>query len=157
MDLRLAVFDRIAGDDVLRRLLVNYADRLDDPAGAGPASDTCYLTLQWSGDGRVDAPLDAQSLTVRAHMPRSRAEEHGYLDAVLRRLDAALDGSDPDGQVQISQRRSPSEAVGTGADTIFKSRTYDVALLPAGSGLPLPADPGTVRRTPPNGAAPGHR
>jgi hypothetical protein len=32
MDLRFALFERIAQDSVLRRLLVNYADRLEDRA-----------------------------------------------------------------------------------------------------------------------------
>ena len=32
MDLRFALFERIARDSVLSRLLVNYADRLDDSA-----------------------------------------------------------------------------------------------------------------------------
>ena len=154
MDLRLAVFERIVRDDLLRRLLVNYADRLDDPVGTGgPASDSCYLTLQWAAADRADA----QFVTVRAHLPRSRAEEHWYLDVVLRRLDAALDPDRTAGPVQIVCRGTSAEVVESGADTIFKTRAYDVALLPAPSALPFPVDPGTIGSAPPDGAAPGHR
>ena len=54
MDLRFALFERIARDSVLRRLLVNYADRLDDRGVLpGPAGDTCYLTMQWTTDNRT--------------------------------------------------------------------------------------------------------
>ena len=158
MDLRLAVFERIVRDDLLRRLLVNYADRLDDPVGTGgPASDTCYLTVQWAAADRADASPDAQFVIVRAHLPRSRAEEHWYLDVVLRRLDAALDSDGTAGPVQIVRRGTSAEVVESGADTIFKTRAYDVALLPAPSALPFPVDPRTVGSVPPDGAAPGHR
>ncbi|MDF3051060.1 MAG: hypothetical protein K0R87_2698 [Pseudonocardia sp.] len=158
MDLRLAVFERLAGDDVLRRLLVNYADRLDDRVGTnGPASDTCYLTVEWSAGDRADAPPDAESVLVRAHMPRSRAEEHWYLDVVLRRLDAALDLDGTNGPVQIMRRRTSTEVIESGADTIFKARSYDVALLPERSALPFPVDPGTIGSAPPDGATPGRR
>jgi hypothetical protein len=158
MDLRLAVFERIAGDDLLRRLLVNYADRLDDLVGTGgPASDTCYLTLQWSPVDSHDAPHDAESMTVRAHMPRSRADEYWYLDIVLRRLDAALEVGDADGAVKVLPGRTSSEVIETGADTIFKTRTYDVAPLPNSRELPFPREPGTMDSAPPKGAAPGHR
>jgi hypothetical protein len=41
MDLRFALFERIARDSMLRRLLVNYADRLDDRGVLpGRAGDT---------------------------------------------------------------------------------------------------------------------
>jgi hypothetical protein len=158
MDLRLAVFERIAADDVLRRLLVNYADRLDDLVGTGgPAINTCYLTLQWSPADSPEVPHDAESMTVRAHMPRSRADEHWYLDAVLGRLDAALEVGDADGAVSVLPGRSSSEVVESGADTIFKSRTYDVAPLPTPRELPFRRDPGTMDSAPPKGTAPGHR
>ena len=157
MDLRLAVFDRIAGDDVLRRLLVNYADRLDDRVGTGgPASDTCYLTLQWSAGDRANAGTDVESVVIRAHMPRSRADEHCYLDVILRRLGAALDPDGVPGPVKILRRRTSTAVVEAGADTIFKTRAYDVALVPTPTGLPIPVDPRT-RFTPPDDAAPGHR
>jgi len=158
MDLRLAVFERIAGDAVLRRLLLNYADRLDDRNGTGVlASDTCYVTLEWSSGDRAGALLDAESVTVRAHMPRSRAEEHRYLDIVLHRLDAALQVGDADGALKVLRRRTPPEAVETGADTIFKTRTYDVAPLETQRGLPFPGDPRSIGPVPPNSAAPGYR
>ena len=157
MDLRLAVFDRIARDDVLRRLLVNYADRLDDLGfEGGPASDTCYLTLEWTAHDRTGASLDAESLTARAHLPRARSDEQLYLDFVLRRLEVALaDGAD--GSIRARRRQTSPEIVETGADTIFKTRIYDVALVPGGSRLPCPVEPGAIRSYPPDGASAAER
>ena len=43
MDLRFALFERIARDSVLRRLLVNYADRLDGPVDRTVVSRSCEL------------------------------------------------------------------------------------------------------------------
>src|SRR3954462_11370094 len=64
VDLRFAVFTRIARDDVLKRLLVNYADRLDDPAvGDGPGSDPSSLPLEGAADDRTPAPPEAESVT----------------------------------------------------------------------------------------------
>ncbi len=89
MDLRFALFERIARDSVLSRLLVNYADRLDDPAfPLGPTDDTCYLTMEWTTGDRTNTSSEGESLTVRAHIPRHRSEERSYLDVVLQRLDA---------------------------------------------------------------------
>ena len=121
MDLRFAVFTRIARDDVLKRLLVNYADRLDDlVVGDGTASDTCYLTLEWSADDRTTAPPEAESVTFRAHVPRHDREGASCLDVVMCRLEAALAADGADGSISILRRRSP-EVVESGADTIFKT------------------------------------
>ena len=140
MDLRFALFERIAQDSVLRRLLVNYADRLDDRAlQPGPVGDTCYLTMQWTtGDPTGTCP-EGESLIVRAHVPRHQPEERPSLDVVLRRLDAALLSDDADGSITVRRRATSPDAVNTGADTIFKTRIYDVAVVPGR----------TVRRLPP--------
>jgi hypothetical protein len=157
MDLRFAVFERIARDDVLRRLLVNYADRLEDLAvGDGTASDTCYLTLEWTAHNRTGAPPEAESLTARAHLPRHRLEEHSYLDFVLRRLEASL-ADEADGSIRARRRQTSPEVVETGADTIFKTRTYDVTPVPRRNRLPCPVDPDAIGSVPPNGAAPADR
>ena len=115
MDLRFALFTRIARDDVLKRLLVNYADRLDDLAvGDGTASDTCYLTLEWSADDRTTALPEAESVTFRAHVPRHHHEGASCLDVVMCRLEAALAADGADGSISILRRRS-SEVVESGA------------------------------------------
>jgi hypothetical protein len=157
MDLRFALFERIARDSVLRRLLVNYADRLDGRAAPlGPAAATCYLTMQWATDDHMSTPPEGESLTVRAHIPRHCCGERAYLDVVLGRVDAALAADDADGSITIRRRVTSPDVMRTGADTIFKSRTYDVAVAPARRPLPFPVDHGGLGSVPPDGATP-HR
>ena len=157
MDLRFALFERIAQDSVLRRLLVNYADRLDDLAFLpGPAGDSCYLTMEWTTDDRTSTCPEEESLIVRAHVPRHRSEERSHLDVVLRRLDAALGVDDVDGSITVRRRSTSPDVVHTGADTIFKTRIYDVAAVPGRRDLPLPVERGALGAAPPDGAAP-HR
>ena len=123
MDLRFEVFELIARDEVLRRLLVNYADRLD----GRPCDGTCYLALQWTDSASPDAPVGAQALTARVHLPRERAGEQAYLDVVLRRLDAALARATRSGSVVV-RRTEPGEAVVEhGADTVYKTRVFEFA------------------------------
>jgi hypothetical protein len=144
VDLRFAVFTRIARDDVLKRLLVNYADRLDDLAvGDGTASDTCYLTLEWSADDRTTALPEAESVTFRAHVPRHHHEGASCLDVVMCRLEAALAADGADGSISILRRLSP-EVVESGADTIFKTRTYDISPVPRPGGPAYPIDHGAT-------------
>jgi hypothetical protein len=158
MDLRFAVFERIARDDVLRRLLVNYADRLDDlPVLGEAANDTCYLTLEWATDDRTCASAEVETVTARAHLPRDRSDEHLYLDSVLRRLEVALAVDDADGPIRVQRRRPALEGVESGADTVFKTRTYDVTLVPQRGGLRRPAHPRASDSVPRDGAAPGQR
>jgi hypothetical protein len=157
MDLRFALFERIARDSVLSRLLVNYADRLDDSAfPLGPTDDTCYLTMEWTTGDRTNTSSEGESLTVRAHIPRHRSEERPYLDVVLQRLDAAVAVDDADESITVRRRVTSPDVVQTGADTIFRTRIYDVAAVPGRRGLPFPVDHSAIGSVPPDGAAP-HR
>ena len=157
MDLRFALFERIARDSVLGRLLVNYADRLDGPTDlSGPAGDTCYLTIQWATDDRTSTCPEDESLTVRAHLPRHRCAERSHLDVVLHRLDAALAVDDADGAIMVRRRVTWPDVVQDGADTIFKTRIYDVVAVPGYRGLPFPVERGAIGSAPQDGAAP-HR
>jgi hypothetical protein len=136
---------------------VNYADRLDDRLDLpGPAGDTCYLTMQWTGDDRTRTCSEGDSLTVRAHLPRHRSEDRSWLDVVLRRLDAALAADEADGTIVVCRRVTAPDVVHTGADTIFKTRIYDVAAVPGRRDLPSPVDHDALDSFPPDGAAP-HR
>ena len=155
MDLRFALFERIARDSLLSRLLVNYADRLDDSAfPLGPTADTCYLTMEWTTGDRTNTSSEGESLTVRAHMPRHRSEERSYLDVVLQRLDAAVAVDDADGSITVRRRLTSPDVGQTGADTIFRTRIYDVAAVPGRRGLPFAVDHGAIGSVPPDGAAP---
>jgi hypothetical protein len=126
MDLRFAVFERIARDDMLRRLLVNYADRLDACAAGGPADGTCYITLQWADNDQSGMLTGRLLLTARAHMPRCRSWEHEYLDLVLDRLEAALAADEAEGAITV-RRTCATPGVLENADAIFKTRRFDVA------------------------------
>ena len=114
MDLRFALFERIAQDSVLRRLLVNYADRLDDPAfPPGPTDDTCYLTMEWTTDDRTNTSPEGESLTVRAHVPRHRSR-----GAFLSRCRTAAAGrglavDDADGSITVA---APGDVAGRRTD-----------------------------------------
>jgi hypothetical protein len=126
MDLRFAIFKRIARDDMLRRLLVSYADRLDACAAGGPADDTCYLTLEWADNDQSGMLSGCLLLTARAHMPRCGSCEHEYLDFVLDRLEAAL-ADEAEGHITVRRRYATSDVLENGADAIFKTRRFDVA------------------------------
>ena len=54
MDLRFALFERIARDSVLSRLLVNYADRLDDSRLSARANRRHLLSDHGVDDRRPD-------------------------------------------------------------------------------------------------------
>ena len=127
MDLRFAAFEFIARDDVLRKLLVNYADRLDGLDCCGGAPQPCYLALQWADRDGSAAPAGPQSLTARVHLPRDRADEQSYLDVVLRRLDAALTVGAESGVLTVRRVSPCRPAAEHGADTIFKTMTFEVA------------------------------
>ncbi|TQM14743.1 hypothetical protein [Pseudonocardia kunmingensis] len=139
MDLRFAAFELITRDAVLRALLVNYADRIDQarvPEPPAPAS--CFLALAWSGSDRVDARDGAQLLAARAHLPRRLAERHAHLDAVLARLRAALTAPAARGVISTRCLPPPRAAVEDGADTIFKTRMFEISpAAPRGSGAAL--------------------
>jgi hypothetical protein len=136
MDLRFAIFKRIARDDMLRRLLVSYADRLDACAAGGPADDTCYLTLQWADNDQSGMLSGCLVLTARAHLPRCRWCEHEYLDFVLDRLEAALavDEAEEAITVRVRRRCATPDVLENGADAIFKTRRFDVTSAPSRPG-----------------------
>jgi hypothetical protein len=134
MDLRFAIFTRIARDDMLRRLLINYADRLDACAPGRPADDTCYLTLQWADNDQSDTLSSSLLLTARAHIPRCRSCEPEYLDSVLDRLEAALAVDEAEGAITVRRRCATPDALENGADAIFKTRRFDVASAPSRPG-----------------------
>ena len=138
MDLRFAIFKRIARDAMLRRLLVSYADRLDACAAGGPADDTCYLTLQWADNDQSGMLSGCLLLTARAHMPSCRSCEPEYLDLVLDRLEAALAVDEAEGAITVRRRCATPDVLENGADAIFKTRMFDVASAPSRP-RPLPS------------------
>ena len=110
--------------------------------------------MEWTtGDG-TNTSSEGESLTVRAHIPRRRSEERSCLDVVLQRLDAAVAVDDADGSITVRRRVTSPDVVQIGADTIFRTRIYEVAAVPGRRGLPFAVDHGAIGSVPPDGAAP---
>jgi hypothetical protein len=125
MDLRFTAFELITRDAVLRKLLVNHADRLEHgPAPDGRGTDACFLALQWSADDRPGRPAGSQLLTARVHMPRRHASEHSFLDFVLARLRAALTVTPANGL--ITTRCLSESGKDEDADTVSRACTFEV-------------------------------
>jgi hypothetical protein len=131
MDLRFAAFELITRDAELRTLLVNYAYRVEHghaPDGTAPAR--CFLALKWTDNDRPGAPAGSQLLTARVHMPRHRASEPPFLDLVLARLRAALTVSAATALITTRWLGTSTMAMEYGADTIFKTSTFEIAPVP---------------------------
>ena len=128
MNLRFTVFNLLFRDAILRRLLLNYADRVGPGKFWGNTPDTsCFLTLKWTGDDRLSPAGDgSQILTVRAHMPNHRWNEHAYLDSVLRRVQPALNASGRSESVRADLLRTSCVVTKIGSDTIFMASTLNI-------------------------------
>lgn len=149
-DVRLTVFTMLYRDRVLRRLLLNHADRLDDlPARGTTAVDQCVLVLRWSGVDPPRSPADAQLLTAHAHLPR-RWPQPRFLDVVRQRLDSVLLGAPVDAAVGIRRLGGSDGPVDGGDGTLAVSGVYVAALAaprPTGAAL-LDLPPWTGHRPP---------
>jgi hypothetical protein len=160
MDIRFDVFNLIFRDALLRALLVNHANRIDsgyasERAGAG----MCFVALRWADADGARAAAGAQLLTAQAHMPRHGSDDHGYLDVVLERLRAALPVGAASNSFTIRCRESSPEVMDSGAGTIFKTTTFEVApASPERAGrilLDLPSWTGRVEALAAGAATPG--
>jgi hypothetical protein len=128
MDIRFDVFNLIFRDALLRALLVNHANRIDNvlaPERAG--TGTCFVALRWADNDGARAAAGSQLLTAQAHMPRHRSDDHVYLDVVLERLRAALPVGASSDSFTIRCRESSPEVMDSGAGTIFKTTTFEIA------------------------------
>jgi hypothetical protein len=131
MDIRFDVFNLIFRDAVLRALLVNHANRID--GGRTPEwadAGMCYVALRWADNDGARAAAGSQLLTAQAHMPRHRSDDHVYLDVVLQRLRAALPVDAASDAFTIRCRESSPEVMDSGAGTIFKTTTFEIAPAP---------------------------
>jgi hypothetical protein len=128
MDIRFDVFNLIFRDALLRALLVNHANRID--SGHAPEradAEPCFVALSWADNEGARATAGSQLLTAQAHMPRHRLDDHVYLDVVLQRLRAALPAGAASDAYTIRCRESSPEAMDSGAGTIFKTTTFEIA------------------------------
>ncbi|MCH6164250.1 hypothetical protein [Pseudonocardia alaniniphila] len=128
MDIRFDVFNLIFRDALLRALLVNHANRIDSGhASERAAAGMCYVALRWADNDGARAAEGSQLLTAQAHMPRHRSDDHVYLDVVLERLRAALPVGAASDSFTIRCRESSQEVMDSGAGTIFKTTTFEIA------------------------------
>jgi hypothetical protein len=125
MDVRFAVFNLVARDVLLRTLLVNYADRLDSGAEAAP-SESCFLVMRWAEPETASASAGPLVVTLRAHVPRYRTNEHERLDHILDRVRWALSVGARHGPLSIQCREASGEVVDLPSNTISRSVTFEV-------------------------------
>jgi hypothetical protein len=125
MDVRFAVFNLVARDVLLRTLLVNYADRLDSGADAA-ASESCFLVMRWAEPESASASTGPHVVTLRAHVPRHRPNEHEHLDHILDRVRWALSVGARNGPLSIQCREASGEVVDIPSNTISRSVTFEV-------------------------------
>ena len=71
MDLHLLVNGLIAGNPLLRRLLLNYADhRFPHGDFAEATTAPGFIVPTWTADPRPSAPPRSELLMVEVHVPR---------------------------------------------------------------------------------------
>jgi hypothetical protein len=129
MDLRFVVFNRIARDELLRRLLVNYADRVE--AGAGRRTGAGgFLALTWLACDGPAATAGPEMLSARIHVPDGAPEGIGYLEHVLQRLRMAVTGDAGDVTVVARCLGSSARVTASSIDTHFMTTTFLVARTP---------------------------
>jgi hypothetical protein len=131
MDLHLVVNGLIARESVLRRLLLNCADRFPDgifgPARAAPG----FIIPTWTASPRPSAPPGSELLMVEAHVFRVDPNCYLNLEATLQLLhDVLVDAG--------ASRSITTRCLGTSADvmasalgTLFKVATWEIAPMPS--------------------------
>ncbi|MBB3081870.1 hypothetical protein [Geodermatophilus sabuli] len=132
MDLRVVVFNRIVQDAVLRRLLVNHADRVE--SGRDPqtgASGCAFLVLRWLRSDEPSASAGCEVLVARAHVPGQQPDPGGRLDHLLLRLEVALCAEVGDDALAIRGLGSSPHAVRGPSDTLARSATFVVVPAPS--------------------------
>ncbi len=124
MDLRFDVFNLIDRDQVLRSLLMAYADHLDGRVPDGTAAGDSFLALQWT-PADPDAADGSEVLTAFAHTTRRTTAGLSYLDFVLQRLQTAV--SDDTASTRVSSRctETSNGFMDAGGDTVFKTSTFE--------------------------------
>lgn len=129
MDLRIVAFNLIARDTTLRTLLANYARQLGGD-GASDQAEPRFVALRWAADQRAQAPAGSELLTVQVHVPPDDACPPEHLDAVLRRLAAALTAAGPAPCITVRCLGTSGTSVDSRFGTLVKSSTWRVAPVP---------------------------
>ena len=131
MDLRFATFDLIYRDVVLRPLLVNYADRLENGhAPHGVPTSTCFVRLRWAADGSAVTPAGHELLAAEVHMPRHSRGDDPYLRLVLQRLRTALESPAAAGSIATRCVRTSPLVEASPFGTTVTTSTFEVAPPP---------------------------
>ena len=148
MDLRFALFERIARDSVLRRLLVNYADRLDDPAVLLRAGRRHLLSDHGVDDRRPDEYVVRGRVTDRSCAHTSAS----FRGAFLSRCRTASAGRRPGRgrRGRVDHGPAPGDVAGcrTGPGPTRSSRPGSTTWLPYRDEGAFPSRSITVRSVP---------
>jgi hypothetical protein len=131
MDLRREVGGLLTRNAVLRTLLMNYADRLEQScAGNGSATAPCFIVPTWDVDRRLSRRPRSRVLTVEAHTSRGDRSRDD-LDAILRLVHVVL--TDDHAGTSITARRLDTSAgVRTsGLDTVVRMGSWEIAPAPS--------------------------
>ena len=126
MDLHLTVFDVLYRDVVLRKLLLNYANYVEQKASDVGLATSCFMTLKWRPSNRMAPEDGTEVLTVRAHVPSFCWGEDVYLDSVLRRAQDALTVGTRSGMARVRLLRTSCSVMVIGGATIFKASIHEI-------------------------------
>lgn len=132
MDVRLVVGGLLARNAVARRLLWNYADRLERGwSWDCSVSAACFIVPNWSVDPPPSAPFSARLFTVQAHTSCIDPSPHETLDAILRLLHVVLTDDHAGSSVTARRLDAPADLVDGELDTVARLGIWDIAPVPA--------------------------
>jgi hypothetical protein len=132
MDLRREVGGLLTRNAVLRTLLMNYADRLQQScAGNGSATAPCFIVPTWDVDRRLSRRPRSRVLTVEAHTSCSDPTRDEDLDAILRLVHVVL--TDDHAGTSITARRlaTSAEVTTSGRDTVVRMGFWEIVPVPS--------------------------
>jgi hypothetical protein len=131
MNLHLVVNGLIARDSLLRRLLLNYADRFPRGIFGGPTTAPGFIVPTWTANPRPSAPPGSELLVVEAHVFRGDPCCYLNLEATLQLLHAVLVDADASRPITIRCLGTSADVMESGLDTLFKVATWEIAPPPA--------------------------
>jgi hypothetical protein len=132
MDLHLVVGGLMARNPALSRLLLNYADLLDNRyAGQATTMASCFIVPAWTVDQSPSAPPSSELLVVEAHMHRDDPSRRRGLDATLHLLHSVLTDAEASGAIIIHCLGMSAEIMAGDLETVFKVAIWEIAPAPS--------------------------
>ena len=130
MDVRLAVGGLISRDAVLRSLVLNYAERLEQPrpGSATTETTTAFIVPSWTDDDGRHAVGDI--LEVQAHIAGGGPAVHPYIDVILRLVHEVLTVDAASVSIRAQRLTRSGEILAGGHDTVYKTATWQITAAP---------------------------